>query len=74
MLTVHLTLSPSLHQVTLLIEGSGAQSPVSIAEQAVKIMYDYVEGKQVEERYPVETFLITSDNEQSTEQTAGSKL
>ena len=45
-----------------LIEGSGAQSPVSIAEQAVKIMYDYVEGKQVEERYPVETFLITSDN------------
>ena len=45
-----------------LIEGTGAQSPVSIAEQAVKIMYDYVEGKQVEERYPVETFLITSDN------------
>ena len=45
-----------------LIEGSGAQSPVSIAEQAVKIMYDYVEGKQVDERYPVETFLITSDN------------
>lgn len=45
-----------------LIEGSGAQSPVSIAEQAVKIMYDYVEGKQVEERYPVDTFLITSDN------------
>ena len=45
-----------------LIEGTGAQSPVSIAEKAVKIMYDYVEGKQVEERYPVETFLITSDN------------
>lgn len=45
-----------------LIEGTGAQSPVSIAEQAVKIMYDYVEGKQVDERYPVETFLITSDN------------
>lgn len=45
-----------------LIEGTGAQSPVSIAEKAVQIMYDYVEGKQVEARYPVETFLITSDN------------
>ena len=45
-----------------LIEGSGAQSPVSIAEKAVEIMYDYVEGKTVEERYPVNTFLITSDN------------
>ena len=45
-----------------LIEGTGAQSPVSIAEKAVQIMYDYVEGKKVEERYPVDTFLITSDN------------
>lgn len=45
-----------------LIEGTGAQSPVSIAEKAVEIMYDYVEGKQVEEKYPVETFLITGEN------------
>ena len=45
-----------------LIEGTGAQSPVSIAEKAVQIMYDYVEGKKVDERYPVDTFLITSDN------------
>ena len=45
-----------------LMEGTGAQSPVSIAEKAVEIMYDYMEGKEVDERYPVETFLITSDN------------
>ena len=45
-----------------LIEGTGAQSPVSIAEKAVEIMYDYVEGKQVEEKYPVETFLISGEN------------
>ena len=45
-----------------MIEGTGSHSTVSIAEKAVQIMYDYVEGKQVEARYPVETFLITSDN------------
>ena len=45
-----------------LIEGTGAQSPVSIADKAVEIMYDYLAGKPVEDRYPVETFLITADN------------
>ena len=45
-----------------LIEGTGAQSPKSIADKAVEIMYDYMEGKTVEDRYPVETFLITADN------------
>lgn len=45
-----------------LIEGTGAQSPVSIAEKAVNLMYDYVSGKTLEDRYPVETFLITADN------------
>ncbi len=47
---------------TSLIEGTGAQSPVSIAEKAVEIMYNYVEGKSIEKEYPVETFLITADN------------
>lgn len=47
---------------TSLIEGTGAQSPVAIAEHAVQIMYDYLDGKQVDERYPVDTFLITADN------------
>ncbi len=45
-----------------LIEGTGAQSPKSIADKAVEIMYDYMEGKTVDDRYPVETFLITADN------------
>lgn len=45
-----------------LMEGTGAQSPVAIAEKAVQIMYDLMEGKKVDERYPVETFLITADN------------
>ncbi len=45
-----------------LIEGTGAQSPVSIAEKAVNLMYAYVNGETLEERYPVETFLITTEN------------
>lgn len=45
-----------------LIEGSGAQSPVKIAQSAVNIMYTYLNGDKVESRYPVETFLITSEN------------
>lgn len=45
-----------------LMEGTGAQSPVSIAEKAVEIMYDYLAGEEVDDRYPVETFLITADN------------
>ena len=47
---------------TSLIEGTGAQSPVAIAEKAVEIMYNHVEGKSVDKEYPVDTFLITSDN------------
>lgn len=45
-----------------LIEGTGAQSPISIAKDSVKVMYKYLNGEKVDERYPVETFLITADN------------
>ncbi len=45
-----------------LIEGTGAQSPISIAKKSVEIMYDFLGGNEVDDRYPVETFLITSDN------------
>ncbi len=45
-----------------LIAGTGAQSPVTIAETAVDIMYKYLNGEEVDERYPVETFLITAEN------------
>lgn len=45
-----------------LIEGTGAQSPVSIAEKSVELMYQIMAGETVEDRYPVDTFLITADN------------
>jgi ribose transport system substrate-binding protein len=45
-----------------LLRATGAQSPISIADKAVEIMYDIMEGKEVQFRYPVETFLITPDN------------
>ncbi|MCI5901060.1 MAG: sugar ABC transporter substrate-binding protein [Blautia sp.] len=45
-----------------MIAGTGAQSPVTIAETAVDIMYKHLNGEEVEDRYPVETFLITADN------------
>lgn len=45
-----------------LIEGTGAQSPINIANKSVEIMYKAMAGEKVEDRYPVETFLITSEN------------
>jgi ribose transport system substrate-binding protein len=45
-----------------LIEGSGAQSPISIAKTSVDLMYKIVAGEAVDARYPVPTFLITIDN------------
>ena len=45
-----------------LIAGTGAQSPVTIAETSVEIMYKVLAGEEVDERYPVETFLITAEN------------
>ena len=45
-----------------MIAGTGAQSPVTIAETAVELMYKYLDGEEIDDRYPVETFLITADN------------
>ncbi|MGF6990098.1 ribose transport system substrate-binding protein [Lachnospiraceae bacterium PM6-15] len=45
-----------------LIEGSGAQSPINIAKTSVEVMYKFLKGEKVDDRYPVETFLITADN------------
>lgn len=45
-----------------LIEGSGAQSPISIAKTSVDLMYKIMNGEKVDARYPVPTFLITIDN------------
>jgi len=47
-----------------LMEGTGAQSPINIAKTSVEVMYKFLAGEKVEDRYPVETFLITSDNVQ----------
>lgn len=47
---------------TSLIEGTGAQSPINIAKKSVEIMYKYLAGEKVDATYPVDTFLITSDN------------
>lgn len=45
-----------------LLTGTGAQSPVSIADKSVEVMYKFLKGEKLEDRYPVDTFLITSDN------------
>ena len=45
-----------------LIEGTGAQSPINIASKSVVVMYNLMAGEKVDDRYPVETFLITSEN------------
>lgn len=47
---------------TSLIEGTGAQSPINIGKISVEVMYKYFAGETLEDRYPVETFLITNDN------------
>lgn len=47
---------------TSLIAGSGAQSPINIAKKSVEIMYKHFKGETLEDRYPVETFLINKDN------------
>lgn len=45
-----------------LIAGTGAQSPINIAKKSVEVMYKYLAGEKVEARYPVETFLVNSEN------------
>lgn len=45
-----------------LLEGTGAQSPVSIADTSVEVLYQFLKGEPVDSRYPVKTFLITKDN------------
>lgn len=42
--------------------GSGAQSPISIGLESVKLAYKILNGETYETRVPVKTFLINSDN------------
>ncbi|WP_319560690.1 sugar ABC transporter substrate-binding protein [Marispirochaeta sp.] len=42
--------------------GSGAQSPISIGVESVKLAYKVLNNEPYEERIPVKTFLINADN------------
>lgn len=45
-----------------LMAGTGAQSPMTIGEKAVEVMYAYLAGEEVDAEYPIDTFLINADN------------
>ena len=42
--------------------GSGAQSPISIGVESVKLAYQVLKGEAYEKRIPVQTFMINKDN------------
>ena len=44
------------------VTGSGAQSPMTIGKTIAELYYKWLAGEEVEERYPIETFMINSDN------------
>ena len=44
------------------VTGTGAQSPMSIGKTIAELYYKWVDGEKIEDRYPIETFMINSDN------------
>ena len=44
------------------VTGSGAQSPMTIGKTIAELYYKWAAGETVEARYPIETFMINSDN------------
>ena len=44
------------------VTGTGAQSPMSIGKTIAELYYQWKAGEAVEERYPIPTFMINSDN------------
>lgn len=44
------------------VKGTGAQSPVSIAQKAVEVMYSILDGETVEKTYTIDTYLISTEN------------
>jgi ribose transport system substrate-binding protein len=42
--------------------GSGAQSPIAIAEESVKLGYKVLKGEPYDKRIPVKTFMINKEN------------
>ncbi len=45
-----------------MIEGTGAQSPITIGKTIAETAYQWLDGKDVEAFIPIETFLVTADN------------
>ena len=44
------------------VTGTGAQSPMTIGKTIAELYYKWKAGETVESRYPIETFMINSDN------------
>ncbi len=44
------------------VTGTGAQSPINIGKTIAELYYKWLDGEEVEDRYPIETFMINSDN------------
>ncbi len=44
------------------VTGTGAQSPMTIGKTIAELYYKWKAGEQIEARYPIETFMINSDN------------
>ena len=44
------------------VTGTGAQSPMSIGKTIAELYYKWADGEKIEDRYPIETFMINSDN------------
>ena len=44
------------------ITGTGAQSPITIGKTIAELYYKWKDGEEIEDRYPIETFMINSDN------------
>lgn len=45
-----------------MLEGTGAQSPITIGKTIAQTAYEWLDGKEVEAEIPIETFLVTADN------------
>jgi ribose transport system substrate-binding protein len=45
-----------------ILEGTGAQSPITIGTTIAETAYAWLDGEEVEEYIPIDTFLVTADN------------
>lgn len=45
-----------------ILEGTGAQSPITIGKTIAETAYAWLAGEEVEAYIPIETFLVTADN------------